>query len=363
MQLQSGRRYYPSLQMLRGLAALAVVLYHLGTYCAQTKFFGIAGMAVPFAFGHAGVQFFFVLSGFIIARVHRADIGRPRRLGGYLARRFLRIYPTYWLVFGIVYAGALALGTASDTLPQNGWLLLKSLLLLPQDPAEVGGTGAPVVWVAWTLQYEIYFYAWAALAIAGPRWLVTVIVAVLLYVAWGLEKGDFVAGFLSSGFIGMFLAGAFSAWLADKLSLSLTGARAVFALGVLVFVTSAGAEIWRAMNGTGLDLVWGYALGAVLMVFGAVKWEDTAGQRAMGVPRLLRRLGDASYSIYLIHQPLLGICFKFVLALGATGLAGAALASGLGLTVGIGAGYAIHRWFERPVLDRSAAWLKARAWA
>ncbi len=52
-----------------------------------------------FAFGHAGVDFFFVLSGFIILHVHAGDIGRPVRLGHYLQRRFTRVYPFYWVVF------------------------------------------------------------------------------------------------------------------------------------------------------------------------------------------------------------------------------------------------------------------------
>jgi len=49
-------------------------------------------------FGHAGVDFFFVLSGFIIFFVHGKDIGKPSRLPHYVWRRFIRIYPVYWAV-------------------------------------------------------------------------------------------------------------------------------------------------------------------------------------------------------------------------------------------------------------------------
>ena len=58
-----------------------------------------------FLFAHAGVDFFFVLSGFIIYRVHRGDIGSPHRLSRYAWRRFVRIYPTYWIIlagFGLL---------------------------------------------------------------------------------------------------------------------------------------------------------------------------------------------------------------------------------------------------------------------
>ena len=57
-----------------------------------------------FQFGHAGVDLFFVISGFIILFVHYDDIGRPERVGRYLGRRLSRIMPAYWvaLTFTIV---------------------------------------------------------------------------------------------------------------------------------------------------------------------------------------------------------------------------------------------------------------------
>jgi peptidoglycan/LPS O-acetylase OafA/YrhL len=66
-------------------------------------------VGTPFRWGDAGVEFFFVLSGFIIASAHAGDISRPARLIPYLQRRIIRIYPPYWIIFAIVCAMALPL--------------------------------------------------------------------------------------------------------------------------------------------------------------------------------------------------------------------------------------------------------------
>ena len=359
---EASRHHYPTLQLLRGVAALGVLLYHLGTYAAQRKYFGIAGMAVPFAFGHAGVEFFFVLSGFIIARVHLKDVNQPQRLPAFLARRALRIYPTYWLVFCLVYLGALATGNHSITLPQNARVLVESLALLPQDPAVVGGTGAPVIWVAWTLQYEMYFYVWAALAVAGWRWLLLGLVALGITLLSRGPGPDFMVDFLTRSYIGLFLAGSVSAWLAGRIQLGRLAAQGLLAAGLAVFAFAAAADIFHALDGAATTTDWAYGPGAALIVFAAVKWEDAVRPAMLRVPVFWQRLGDASYSIYLVHQPLIGFCFRLVQGLGLSGLLAVAIAMALGLLAGLGAGLVIHLVFERPVLLRATAWLKGRAW-
>ena len=84
-----------SVEAARGAAAVLVLLVHSSAMLAAPKYFGEMPFYGLFKFGHAGVDFFFVLSGFIIFHVHRTDLGNPARLGKYLARRFVRIFPTY----------------------------------------------------------------------------------------------------------------------------------------------------------------------------------------------------------------------------------------------------------------------------
>src|SRR4051812_27621380 len=88
-----------SLQAGRAAAAVLVMLFHLGGAIAADKYFAMPGFAKPFAFGDCGVEFFFVLSGFIIFSAHRGDVSDPAALSRYLTKRFLRIFPSYWIIF------------------------------------------------------------------------------------------------------------------------------------------------------------------------------------------------------------------------------------------------------------------------
>ena len=122
----------------RGIAAIGVVLCHVAliltkTYDAHT-FVGV------FEFGRVGVDFFFVLSGFIIAYAHRKDLGCPAQLRHYLMRRFIRVMPTYWI--------ALALTLTLGGYALSAFDMASAALLLPSSH------GSPVI-VAWTLQYRV----------------------------------------------------------------------------------------------------------------------------------------------------------------------------------------------------------------
>src|ERR1700733_7636810 len=156
-----------SIQLCRAVAAGMVMLFHLTLVFAAAKYFGLAGVNLPFTFGHAGVEFFFVLSGFIITFAHWNDFGNPSRLSAYLKKRAIRIYPIYWLVFALVCLTAtVTMGITIDLAPA---ILIKTLALVPQasdDP--IIGTWAPtVIFVAWSLQYEILFYLLMAVFIVN----------------------------------------------------------------------------------------------------------------------------------------------------------------------------------------------------
>jgi peptidoglycan/LPS O-acetylase OafA/YrhL len=71
------------IEALRGLAAISVIFYHVSRHVNQA--FGTPGLVAAFQAGHAGVELFFVISGFIILFVHGQDSGRPRRLGHYIS--------------------------------------------------------------------------------------------------------------------------------------------------------------------------------------------------------------------------------------------------------------------------------------
>jgi peptidoglycan/LPS O-acetylase OafA/YrhL len=139
-------------EVARGFAAVAVVLYHVARHVEKSR--DVNFWLTFFQFGHAGVDLFFVISGFVILHAHYKDLGQPERFAHYLNRRLTRIYPPYWV--------ALALTVAMGALGGSGlpdiWELVLSATLLPLNQE-------PLLGVAWTLLHEIVFYALFALLI------------------------------------------------------------------------------------------------------------------------------------------------------------------------------------------------------
>ena len=137
-----------NLQILRALAAYLVFLTHLGQY---------AGSVLPrpdfLAFGSAGVDVFFVLSGFIM---FVSTSGRDEGVGAFLTRRIARVVPVYWLVTGIIALLALAGLKPIGVMEFRLEYLIQSLLFVPFSR---GGYIEPLVSVGWTLNYEMFFYA------------------------------------------------------------------------------------------------------------------------------------------------------------------------------------------------------------
>ncbi len=334
-----------SIQALRALAALSVALYHA---CQWAN----AG----FAIGAAGVDVFFVISGFVMWTTIQDRSLTPR---AFLERRFWRVVPAYWLVTGIVAALALA---APRLLPHvyvtAGHALLSMLFLQHNDPA---GLPFPLLPVGWSLNYEAIFYAVVAFSLTAPpkrrfgriAWsLVGImlfgIVTPMAFFLFGDQRhGDFVQSFyflFANPMMLQFLAGAALAKLRLEGRLPRHGAGwGLLVTGLVMFFGLSFfdlyASLWR-------PFLWGVP--ALLVVAGAVSLE--AEGRVLATP-LLERLGAASYSIYLCHWPVVVIL--------ANSLGGARpwLFAPLAFGASIAAGLACWRFVERPLMQaRLARW-------
>src|SRR5689334_465279 len=102
----------------RGIAALLVAGVHATEMLSQPKYFGVDPTQGFFHFGNRGVDFFFVLSGFIIAYVHWFDLGKPNRLASYSLKRAIRVYLPMWVVAVPFILACFAMN--ADTL-SSGW--------------------------------------------------------------------------------------------------------------------------------------------------------------------------------------------------------------------------------------------------
>lgn len=337
-----GLKQLAGVQAARGVAAVLVVIHHCAGTLALPKYAGIAlagGYFVPL--GRAGVDFFFVLSGFIIAWVHGADVGQREKLRGYTAKRLARIFPVYWVIFALlvlVYAVAPGLGQGHERTAAS---ILSGLVLLPMPTP-------PIVGVAWTLSHELLFYALFGLCIyaaAAGRAVVCAWAAAIVAGLWWKEL-PYPLSFLLNVKNLEFLMGIGVAWLVRRHPAQ--NGRAwygVIALGAAIFAATALLEL-RTMEFRHRPETLLYGLGSSLMLIGVVETELAGGLSSL--PGWLRAVGDASYSIYLFHFTILVAFIKVAKSAGWFGLPQWVLACLL-VTAATAIGMLIYRCIERPM--------------
>lgn len=162
---------FQSVQVMRAIAVFIVMLHHIGNISSDALAvrYSVPG---PLYFGYAGVDLFFVISGFIIAHVTRRDtVG-----GRILVKRFVRILPFYWVVTLFLAVVALVAPRMMTLRSENfGLYLAQSLFLAPTAVR-------PLLGVGWTLQHEFIFYFTTALLmlVRAKRLLVFLLLALFL---------------------------------------------------------------------------------------------------------------------------------------------------------------------------------------
>ena len=234
-----------SIQVLRGLAALLVVAYHVRafekTLISENGSSETAWISGLLTNGYAGVDLFFVISGFIMVYI-TYDLNRDlRSAADFIFARATRIFPVWWF-FALL--ALIALTLSNTVLPGGKGIaavahgqpfipyLLKSLALIPQS-------AFPILNVGWTLIHEMYFYIVFALILFAPRaWWPA------LLLIWG---GAIVAGSL------MGLSGPFTV---DMLSLVFHPMTMEFILGAAVGLMAASGLRWRSGIITLIAVLW-----------------------------------------------------------------------------------------------------------
>lgn len=341
------------LQALRGIAALLVMLYHLGGVASLDKYFGIAWLDLPCSYTDFGVEIFFVLSGFIIALTHQRDWGRSERLGAFLYKRSSRIFPLYWLIFTAVGCAILLSPALRAANPHDLPTILKSLLLLPQDPAVVGGTGAPILIVAWSLQYEMVFYALFALIICHKSFAPVIAAALLVLNAWAAIDPKiattFPVSFLTSQYVPLFAMGMLVWKLASMQGTTqLKHGTLAFYAGVCLLAATEICKMQQPDHALFCKVTL-CGLGAALVVYGVVS-NARILPRLFG-NKLLQTLGDASYMQFLTHFPVLSLLAKIAMAvhLNHLGVSGALIFCAVAATTCVTVAITLHKLVEKPL--------------
>lgn len=285
-----------SIQVLRALAACAVVVLHGYNYVDVTS---------PARIGAAGVDLFFVISGFIMATV-AADKTAAR----FLSDRAWRILPLWFVAV-------------------SPWLLLPNLsrdvvtASLTLWPVYHHAIVHPALGLGWTLSFEFLFYFGFALALSSRPAVPLTLYVVFFLLGFATKEALFV--YLGNPMALEFLAGV----LIAHLPRSRFGPALMLCGFAWIFLGPLDAGIWNDVSSQALERSFYWGMGAALVVYGAVSAEGLFTSAAWNFPVFL---GNASYSIYLFHL-----------------LAVERLSWPLSVAGGIAAGIAAHIIIERPI--------------
>lgn len=316
------------LDSLRGLAALAVVLFHY-TVRYQQLYAPRQQAPLSFGLGEYGVDFFFILSGFVICMT----LDRRPSAGRFLAARFSRLYPTFWAAVAITWVGATLGGLSGYGVSARDAIVNLSMLEGLAGAEHVDGA-------YWSLQVELLFYAG----------MLVVYLCGALRRPLGLVGGWMAISMLVEGALQSAPQGPFQPGLTKIQTLLNLSFAHLFALGILLFVAwrrgkmplvgwvLAGAclamHAWR-------DSLWSAGLVAG---FAIVLWGAVSGRLVWLRSGPLVGLGLISYPLYLTHQNL------GYLVLNAWNDANLPAWAGIfaAISLALGLAYGLHRFVEAP---------------
>ncbi len=346
------------IQTLRGVAVLLVVLVHAINVAdfrlrdgVEAQAGWLAGLFSLNEFGASGVDLFFVISGFVMAMIVESNSGRS--VGGFLRDRMLRVAPLYWIASAVYILPAFLV---MADVPLD-WVLT-AVLILPGEQYI-----APPLVVGWSLAFELAFYGIVAVimtTVAREKRVTTLIVLMSVLAVSGqmLQPLDGLAAILFNPIMVEFAIGlgVHMLWRrghvrAIALAPWLIGAGIAFllmsAVGGFDFKT-LHMYVIRGETGAVRALIWAAPWGMIML--GLLWRSGSAGQERARGNAVLNRIGDASYSIYLVHQ--------FPLDIAERQLPGGFFPPDLVIVgsyaIAVGLGLIVHRTIEKPMM----AWFK-----
>lgn len=308
-----------TIQALRAFAALAVVMDH-----------------VPFiAIGGFGVDVFFIISGFIVCYITREDTKH------FFLKRVFRIVPLYWGATLLVFLVAWLKPSLLQSTGANIGELLKSLFFIPYTRSN--GLDQPVLFLGWTLNYEMFFYLVFGICMVASRRLAPLLCAGALLLLHAVGRA-------------MPLPMPFRFWFESNILEFIGGIIIFYLYWYMPKIISSGP---RLLNFAVMAAAFAAMVGSTLqwpgehnvLLFGILAFFLVAAtlglEERIAVPALLIVIGDASYSLYLLHPYLLRGVQRFIDPMehiGARGL----LAASVFLAGSVAMAWLSFRLIERP---------------
>lgn len=249
------------------------------------------------AIGEHGVDFFFVLSGFIIAFAHRSDAGQSQIARRYLLKRAIRLLPTLWIIVGCWAVFRISMGIHVE--PE---MIARSMLLWPSTKPTLPS-------VVWTLRHEALFYAVFVLILVSRR------VGAWAFALWALAAASqlalatfgraveglpafFLSTFTLDFMLGMFVARLHRVNTFPPSMIPLIASCCLLA-GLLFIYNRLGFHRYGTADYVSLAATWGTLL--LGLAFAGILHGLICIEKRVRVPEAGVFLGAASYAIYLLH--------------------------------------------------------------
>lgn len=294
------KSFFNSLQIFRGIAALMVVFHH--QWVAFEYFYSAENSFLQFvaSLGKYGVDFFFVLSGFIITYSNYNKAGKGDETKTYMINRALRIYLPYLPISLIMIFLYFAFPAASES--DREFSLLTSLTLIPD--------GKPALSVAWTLIHEMMFYLlFLFWFVSKKAWYYFLVIWTFLILGLNffpietqLTRNPFVSYFTSYYNL-EFILGFLCAVVLRKGYLM--GKGKMLLIGFIFFSTAITLKYLNLeIFNHSVNLLLAISFVFIILGFLNTRFDRISSRN------LFMILGNASYSIYLVHNPGISILVR-----------------------------------------------------
>lgn len=377
MQMPGSTRSFVTLDGLRGIAALAVVTRHAPAFFSSISIYVLPldGSKVPILVGpfresYLAVDFFFALSGFVLAHAYGDRLRRGMSATRFMTIRLIRLYPLYFFALLIslpLFLWGFARGGIDPTYPMGNWLF--AVLFLPSLASH--SLLFPLNVPAWSLFYELL--ANAAFGLIGRFLDNTLLLSIVIfsglvllfavYFGWlgfgASGSGELDIGFLWRGFGAgaarvtfSFFAGilVFRVWKNYHLRFNVPSVFVVAAL-MAILVANPPDRFQAAF-----DLV------ATLLVFPCLIFLGASSVPSWLPSRLFKWIGAASYAIYVLQAPLYDLTSHAVAHLNGRNLSELSWTWGVAFVVFVlGFATIADKYFDRPVREKLSASLRTSA--